>query len=60
MYIPHTEPVFIVYADTDEAVPFSCAEEAEHSFQNASLVVIPNDTHCYDNHLDQVLDAIRT
>ena len=59
VYSKYTGPVLIVHADTDEAVPFSCAEEAARSFKDARLVVIPNDTHCYDNHLDMVLDAIR-
>ena len=52
-------PVLLIHSDTDEAVPFSCSEEAAKSYRNAKLVMIPDDTHCFDNHLDQVLDAIR-
>ena len=26
---------------------------------NCDLILIPGDTHCYDHHLDQVLDAVR-
>ena len=52
-------PVLLVHSDTDEVVPFSCSEEAVQAYDNAELVVIPGDTHCYDFHLDLVLDAIR-
>ncbi len=52
-------PVLLVHADTDEAVPYSCSVEAAQAYSDARLVMIPDDTHCYDNHLDMVLDAIR-
>ena len=52
-------PVLLVHSDTDEVVPFICSEEAAQAYDNAKLVVIPGDTHCYDYHLEQVLDAIR-
>ena len=52
-------PVLLIHSDTDEAVPFRCSEEAAKAYHNARLVMIPNDTHCYDYHLDQVLAAIR-
>ena len=52
-------PVLLVHADTDETIPYSCSVEAQKMYKNAKLVTIHNDTHCYDNHLDQVLDAIR-
>ena len=54
-----TGPVLIIHSDTDEAVPWQCSAEAAKLYQNAEYVNIPNDTHCYDNHLDQVLDTIR-
>ena len=52
-------PVLLIHGDADEAVPLSCSEEAFRDYDNAKLVVIPGDTHCYDNHLEMVLDAIR-
>jgi hypothetical protein len=52
-------PVLLIHSDTDEVVPFRCSEEAVKAYDNAQLVVIPNDTHCYDYHLELVLDAIR-
>ena len=55
----YTGPVLIIHSDTDEVVPYHYGAEAAQAYQNAEFVNIPNDTHCYDNHLDQVLDAIR-
>ena len=55
----YSGPVLLVHADTDEVVPVSCAVEAAKGYQNAKLVIIHDDNHHYDNHLDQVLDAIR-
>lgn len=52
-------PVLLVHADTDEAVPLQCSIDAAEAYQNAELKVIPNDTHCYDNHLEMVLEAVR-
>ena len=55
----YTGPVLLVHADTDEVVPCSCSIEAARAYQNAKLVITHDDTHCYDNHLEDVLDAIR-
>ena len=52
-------PVLLVHGDADEAVPLRCSEDAQQAYDDAKLVVIPGDTHCYDHHLDMVLDAIR-
>ena len=52
-------PVLLVHSDTDEVVPWSCSAEAVKAYRNARLVTIHGDTHCYDFHLDQVLNAIR-
>ena len=52
-------PVLLVHADTDEAVPYRCSVEAQKAYKNAELVTIHNDDHCYDAHLDLVLQAIR-
>lgn len=51
-------PVLIVHADTDEAVPVQCAYDAGKLYRNAELVVIRDDTHCYDNHLEQATEAV--
>ena len=53
-------PVLLVHGDADEAVPFEEAEKAVARYQNATLIRISGDDHCYNFHLDQVTDAIRT
>ena len=55
----YTGPVLIVHGDQDEAVPVEYAVKAAERYRNCKLVLVPGDTHCYDFHLDQVLDAIR-
>ena len=52
-------PVLIVHGDADEAVPVRYAHELAAGYANAELVIVPGDTHCYDHHLDAVLDAVR-
>lgn len=44
--------------DADETVPFKYGEIAVARYKNASLVRIEGDTHCFDNHLDQMIDAV--
>ncbi len=53
-------PVLIVHGDEDEAVPVAFSIEAAGKYNNAELVVISGDDHCYNYHLDKVLDAVRT
>ena len=52
-------PVLIVHGDRDEAVPVEYGVKAANRYKQCRLVLIPGDTHCYDYHLDQVLDAVR-
>ena len=51
-------PVLIVHGDQDDAVPVEYGIRAAERYRNAKLVLIPGDTHCYDYHLDLVLDAV--
>ena len=55
----YTGPVLIVHGDRDEAVPVEYGIRAAERYKDCKLVLIPGDTHCYDYHLDQVLDAVR-
>ena len=55
----YTGPVLVVHGDRDEAVPVEYGIKAAELYKDCKLVLIPGDTHCYDHHLDQVLDAIR-
>ena len=42
-----------------EAVPVEVGIEAAKRYKDCKLVLIPGDTHCYDNHLDQAVDAVK-
>jgi pimeloyl-ACP methyl ester carboxylesterase len=55
----YSGPVLLVHGDEDEAVPVSCSVNAEKKYSNAKTVIIKGDDHCYNYHLDKVLDAIR-
>ncbi|SEK27453.1 hypothetical protein SAMN02910377_00419 [Pseudobutyrivibrio ruminis] len=55
----YTGPVLIVHGDADEAVPVEYGIEASKKFANCTLKLIPGDTHCYDYHLDQAVEAIK-
>ncbi|MBQ9212266.1 MAG: alpha/beta fold hydrolase [Clostridia bacterium] len=52
-------PVLIVHGDEDGAVPVEYAIRAAERYKNATLKIIPGDGHCYEKHLDQVLEAIK-
>ena len=52
-------PVLLVHGDADESVPVQCSIDAAKHYSNSELVLIHGDTHCYDNHLDVVVEAIR-
>lgn len=54
----YTGPVLIVHGDKDEAVPVEYGIRAAERYRDCKLVLIPGDTHCYDYHLDQVLEAV--
>ncbi len=52
-------PTLIVHGDEDEAVPVEYGIRAAKDYADSKLVLIHGDTHCYDRHLDQVVDAVR-
>lgn len=55
----YDKPVLIVHGDADEAVPVKYAYYAAELYKNCTLKIIKGDTHCYDNHLDKVNEAIQ-
>ncbi len=55
----YTGPVFIVHGDEDECVPFSYAEKALELYENATLVPVHGDDHCFTKHMDEMAEAIR-
>ncbi len=52
-------PVLIVHGDEDEAVPVEYGIRAAKRYADAKLVLIEGDDHCYDRHLDRVVDAVQ-
>lgn len=53
-------PVLIVHGSGDETVPLQYSKEAAALYDHCTLSIIPDDTHCYDHHLDQMEEAIRS
>ena len=53
-------PVLIIHSDTDEAAPYRYSKDIVEKYADAELVTIRNDTHCFDNHLDEMENAIST
>ena len=51
--------VLIIHGDEDETVPLQVSVDAAKRYQDARLVVIHGDDHCYNYHLDQVVDEIK-
>lgn len=52
-------PVLLVHGDADASVPLRDTVTAADQYENAKLVVIQGDTHCYDHHLDAVVAAVK-
>lgn len=52
-------PVFLIHGDADASVPVKCSEDAAKRYKNAQLTIVHGDTHCYDYHLDEVVQAIK-
>ena len=55
----YSGPVLIVHGDADETIPVQCSVQAAERYRNASLKIIPGDTHCYDYHLEEAVAAVR-
>lgn len=53
-------PVLLIHGTADATVPFQWSEQAAAFYRNCTFVPIEGDTHCYDRHLDQVTDAVRS
>ena len=51
-------PVLVVHSVTDELVPFRYGTETAAAYQNAELVAIEEDDHCFDTHIDLVTEAM--
>ena len=51
-------PVLVVHSVTDELVPFRYGTETAAAYQNAELVAIEEDDHCFETHIDLVTEAM--
>lgn len=56
----YKKPVLIVHGDCDEAIPASYSSDLSIRYNDSKLVIIHGDDHCYNYHLDEVLDALRS
>lgn len=52
-------PVLLVHGSADESIPAQASIDAAARYRNAKLVIIEGDTHCYDLHLDEAVEAVR-
>ena len=52
-------PVLIVHGDADTSVPVQVGIDAARRYKNGTIRLIPGDDHCYNRHLDQVIDAVK-
>lgn len=53
-------PVLMIQGADDDVVSPDLTYEAAAKYNDCRLAVIPGDTHCFDNHLDQVEEEIKT
>ena len=54
----YTEPVLIVHGTEDEAVPFEDSQKLVEIYENAALVPVENDLHCFDRHPEELKEAV--
>ena len=59
IYTRYIGPVLLVHGDADESVPVTCSIDAQKLYRNADLKIINGDTHCFDFHLDQAVQAVK-
>ncbi|MBO4290586.1 MAG: alpha/beta fold hydrolase [Lachnospiraceae bacterium] len=53
-------PVLIVHGGSDDVVPYSYVEKAAELYDHAKLIVVPGADHCFNGHLEELAEAIRT
>ena len=50
--------MLLVHGTADETIPWQHTERAARRYRDASVVLVEDDTHCYDRHLDRVTRAV--
>ncbi len=53
-----TGPVLVVQGGADDPALIRSAAAAAERYKNARLVMIENETHCYDNHPEKMTEAV--
>ena len=53
-------PVLFVHSDSDERVPVTVSQEAAGQYRNAQLIITRGDTHDFDLHPDDMVNAVRS
>ena len=53
------KPVLVVHGTADDAVPFTWGQWLKERYEDARLVPIEGDDHCYNFHLEEVLKAVK-
>ncbi len=56
----YSGPVLIVQGTDDDPALRQSAKDAADRYKNSHYVEIEGDTHCFDNHLEDMLEAVRT
>ena len=52
-------PVLLVQGMADTTIVPQDTVDAAKVYENATLVTIDGDTHCFDYHLDKVVEAVK-
>lgn len=52
-------PVMLIHGDADETVDVQYSIEADQMYEDSSLALIHGDSHCFDYHLEEMLEAFR-
>lgn len=53
-------PVLVVHGTADDAVDVIYGKEVAEKYVDATLKLIEGDTHCFDYHLDEMVQAVDT
>ena len=59
VFAAYDGPVLVVHGTSDEAVDVACGIEATDKYKNSTLKLIEGDSHCFDYHLDKMVQAVR-
>ncbi len=58
-YPKYKGKVLLVHGTADQSVPVDVSIQAAKLYDHAKLVMIDGDSHCFDHHLEQMLEAVR-